>query len=178
MKKPQNKAWKSVTATGYYIRREWDAAGKTDTIETIRTLHLKSPIFWNITPFSLLKVNRRFEGMCYLSFQFRSISQARNQREAGSYLLIILSWRLTRNVRPKCRLISSGTHGVTSQNHRSENFESYIVRLRCYLNSFLRRVFCSPRNFWLRMSDKTLVASNQEFHSFDLKFCKLSDQIS
>jgi hypothetical protein len=39
---------------------------------------LKSSIFWDITPCSPLKVNRRFGGTCRLHIQGRRISQARN----------------------------------------------------------------------------------------------------
>jgi hypothetical protein len=42
---------------------------------------MKSPIFWDITSCSLLKVNRRFGEICV---QSRRISQGRNQQEAGS----------------------------------------------------------------------------------------------
>jgi hypothetical protein len=31
---------------------------------------LMSSIFWDITPCSVLKVNRRFGGICHLSLQF------------------------------------------------------------------------------------------------------------
>jgi hypothetical protein len=46
-------------------------------------------IFWDITPCSPLKVNRRFGGTCRLHLQGRIISQARNQQESRSarYLL-------------------------------------------------------------------------------------------
>jgi hypothetical protein len=43
---------------------------------------IKSHIFWDITPCSRFKVNRRFDGTC-LHLQGRR-SQARNQHEAGS----------------------------------------------------------------------------------------------
>jgi hypothetical protein len=45
---------------------------------------LNSSIFWNITPCSPLKTNRRFWGTCRLQLQDRRVSQARNQHEAGS----------------------------------------------------------------------------------------------
>jgi hypothetical protein len=45
---------------------------------------MKSSIFWDITPCSPLKVNRRFGWTCHLHLQGRRISQARNQREARS----------------------------------------------------------------------------------------------
>jgi hypothetical protein len=48
-----------------------------------------SSILWDMTPFSPLKVNRRFGGMCRLQLHGRRINQARSYREAGfaCYLL-------------------------------------------------------------------------------------------
>jgi hypothetical protein len=43
-----------------------------------------SSVFWNITPYSPLKVNRSFEGKCFIRFQGRWIIQARNQRKGDS----------------------------------------------------------------------------------------------
>jgi hypothetical protein len=40
-------------------------------------------IFWDKTPCSPLKVNRRFGGTCCLHLQGRRISQPRNRREAS-----------------------------------------------------------------------------------------------
>jgi hypothetical protein len=45
---------------------------------------MKSSIFWDITPYSPMKVNWRFGGICRLHLQGRRISRARNQHEAGS----------------------------------------------------------------------------------------------
>jgi hypothetical protein len=42
---------------------------------------MKSIIFWDITPFSLMKVNRRFGGTCILHLPGRRIIGARNQPE-------------------------------------------------------------------------------------------------
>jgi hypothetical protein len=42
---------------------------------------MKSSIFWDITPYSPLKVNQRFGGTCRLHLQDRRISLARNYRE-------------------------------------------------------------------------------------------------
>jgi hypothetical protein len=47
---------------------------------------MKSSTFWDITPFNPLKVNRRFGEKSRLHLEGRRISQARNQREAGSKL--------------------------------------------------------------------------------------------
>jgi hypothetical protein len=44
---------------------------------------IQSYIFWNITPCSLLKVNRRFRGTC-LYLQSWQVGQARNQQEDRS----------------------------------------------------------------------------------------------
>jgi hypothetical protein len=44
---------------------------------------LKSTVFWDITPFGQLKLNRRFRATCLLHLQGRRISQAKNQRKAG-----------------------------------------------------------------------------------------------
>jgi hypothetical protein len=43
---------------------------------------LKRSVFWDITPYSPLKINRRFGRTC-LHLQGRRISQARNQHESG-----------------------------------------------------------------------------------------------
>jgi hypothetical protein len=45
---------------------------------------LKHSIFRDTTPFTLLKVNWHFGGICHLYFQAWRVSQARNQHEAGS----------------------------------------------------------------------------------------------
>jgi hypothetical protein len=54
---------------------------ETDILTTV--LMLKSTIFWDTTPCSPLKVNRRFGGTYRLYFQGRKISRARNQRESS-----------------------------------------------------------------------------------------------
>jgi hypothetical protein len=43
---------------------------------------MKSYTFWEITPCSLLKFNRRFGGMFSLHLQGRKINQTRKQRES------------------------------------------------------------------------------------------------
>jgi hypothetical protein len=44
----------------------------------------KSTVFWDMTPCSPLKVNRRFGGTYRLHFQGRRINQTRNQRSSGT----------------------------------------------------------------------------------------------
>jgi hypothetical protein len=46
--------------------------------------HSGDYVFWDITPCSLLKVDRRFGGIYRLHLQCRRVSQARDQCEAGS----------------------------------------------------------------------------------------------
>jgi hypothetical protein len=44
---------------------------------------MKSSIFWDITPCSLLKVIRRFGGTCHPNLKGRRINPARNKRESS-----------------------------------------------------------------------------------------------
>jgi hypothetical protein len=52
--------------------------------EVLTAMGMKSTVFCDITPYSPLKVNRRFGGTCRLHLPARGIGQARNQRETGS----------------------------------------------------------------------------------------------
>jgi hypothetical protein len=52
---------------------------------------VKSSNFWDVTPYSPLKVNRRFGGTCRLNLQGRRVKQTRNQREAGRKQVLIFS---------------------------------------------------------------------------------------
>jgi hypothetical protein len=51
---------------------------------------MKRNIFWNITPFSPLKGNQRFEGTYRLHLQDRRISRARNQLVTSFYAGFLL----------------------------------------------------------------------------------------
>jgi hypothetical protein len=64
---------------------------------------LKSSIFWDITPYSPLKVDRRFGGTCCL--QGRRVNRTRNQRESRRGC-----------VPTKLRFTFNGLHGIISQN--------------------------------------------------------------
>lgn len=48
------------------------------------TICLKNSLFWDMTPCSMLKAYRRFDGICLLQFQGRRLSQSRKQCAAGS----------------------------------------------------------------------------------------------
>jgi hypothetical protein len=50
-------------------------------IEVLVAVRMKSPISWDITACSPLKVNLRFGGTCRVHLQVRIINQARNQHE-------------------------------------------------------------------------------------------------
>jgi hypothetical protein len=52
--------------------------------EVFRTVVTRNPSLWDITPYSLLKVDRCFGGIYHLHLQCRRKSQERNQHEAGS----------------------------------------------------------------------------------------------
>jgi hypothetical protein len=70
---------------------------------------IKSYIFWDITPCSPLKVNRRFGGTCRLQQSFLPSSL---------WFLawfILQSWRWRRHVPPKRLLTFNGLHAVVSQ---------------------------------------------------------------
>jgi hypothetical protein len=82
---------------------------------------MNNSIFWDMTLCSPLKVNRRFGGAFRLNLQCLRISQARNQREAGSKhsLALLRPWRWERHVPLKRRLFFNGLHGVISQRQNS-----------------------------------------------------------
>jgi hypothetical protein len=75
---------------------------------------MKCTIFWDRTPCSPLKVNRRFEGTYRLHCQGWGISRARYQCES-KWQAGLRPWRWRRYVPPKRRLTFNGLHGVTSQ---------------------------------------------------------------
>jgi hypothetical protein len=52
--------------------------------EVLTEVVMKSPMFWDITPYILLKGNLRFGETCHLNLQRRRISQTRNQGEEVS----------------------------------------------------------------------------------------------
>jgi hypothetical protein len=73
-------------------------------LEVLSAVVMKTAVFWDITPCSPLKVNRRFGGTYLLHLQGPRISRARYQRESRK-----------RCVPPKRRLNFSGLYGVIFQ---------------------------------------------------------------
>jgi hypothetical protein len=53
-----------------------------NTVLVLTAVVIKSYIFWDIMPCSLLKINRRFGGPCRLNIQGQRISREINQRES------------------------------------------------------------------------------------------------
>jgi hypothetical protein len=51
--------------------------------EVLTAVEMKILFFWDITPYSPVKVNRHFGGTNSPYLQGRRVSQARNQREVG-----------------------------------------------------------------------------------------------
>jgi hypothetical protein len=54
--------------------------------EILTAVTLESSIFWDITPCSPAKVNRRFGGICHLHFQGLRLNQAENQQLAACFM--------------------------------------------------------------------------------------------
>jgi hypothetical protein len=72
--------------------------------EILRAVIMNSTMLWDITPCSLLKVNRRFG--CHLFSRWFLVQ------------LIFQPWIWWRHVLPKCRLIFNGQQGAISQKTR------------------------------------------------------------
>jgi hypothetical protein len=91
---------------------------------SFKYINLKCSIFWNISPCSPQKLNRRLGGTCRLHLQARKRRQARNQRESSS-----------KQIPPKHRLTSKRTTGCyipddrTLHNHRCKNLKSCTVAM-------------------------------------------------
>jgi hypothetical protein len=81
--------------------------------EVLKVVVMKSFIFWDITPCSLLKMNRYFRGTCPFYIQGHTMNPARNQCEEGS--MLASKYHLTFN-----RLLS-----ITSQ--KTELFSFILV---------------------------------------------------
>jgi hypothetical protein len=95
---------------------------------------MKSYVFWEITPCSPFKINRRVGRAYRLHLQGWWVSQARYQRETGSK-----QSKKRRNVPPKHRLTFNRLHGVISRKIttavRTSDF-TWIFNV-CYLPRFL-----------------------------------------
>jgi hypothetical protein len=87
--------------------------------EVLTAVVIKSNLFWDITPCSLLEVNRRFGGKYLRHLQGRRIIRVR-YHSCAFYLLsrwflaqlILRPWRWRWYFPPKCLLTFNGLHGV------------------------------------------------------------------
>jgi hypothetical protein len=111
--------------------------GRADVgFEVLTAVVMKISIFWDITPCTPLKVNRRFGGTNCLHLQGRRINQVRNPREAGSKksnlylenLSFYMKLRTTRSYTPE---------DGTLHNHRCENFKFFVSEVFHHPPQFL-----------------------------------------
>jgi hypothetical protein len=71
----------SWQTTSFLLNRPYQALKTILVFEVLTAVAMKSSIFWDVTPCSPLKVNRRFGRTCRLYFNGRRIRPARNKRE-------------------------------------------------------------------------------------------------
>jgi hypothetical protein len=81
--------------------------------EVLTVVVMKITVFWDITPCSPLKFNRRFGRTYHLHLQGRKISQQETSVKAGD---LFFDPEDGGDVPPKRRLTFNGLHGVISQN--------------------------------------------------------------
>jgi hypothetical protein len=116
--------WRIHGAYGWnnWIKQDW-TANRLLNVWRAYPRDVKRFIFWNITPCSLVKVNRCLGGKYRLHPQGRRVSQARNKHEAGSKEAMFI-WNNFRLVLDKTAHIPEYR---TLHNHRCENLKSYII---------------------------------------------------
>jgi hypothetical protein len=98
---------------------------------------MNSSIFWDMTPCSPLKFNRRFRRTYHLHLQGQRISRTKNQSQSrwqayllslwSLVLLILRPWRWRRHVPLKRRLTFNGLHDVISQKIELSNKYRVVV---------------------------------------------------
>jgi hypothetical protein len=101
---------------------------KSVRFEILTAMVMNSSIFWDITPCSPLKVNRRFRGIS-------SESKNRpNRKPASSTCYLLQDWLIfrprkwKRYVSPKRRLTFNGLYGIISQ-----KTETLILKFACQI---------------------------------------------
>jgi hypothetical protein len=117
---------------------------------------LKSIIFWDMTPYSLLSCNRRV-GATYLQGRRNNVSK--NQQVSGwqAYLLVLAE--IISSILKMETICSSGTLVATQQttrrhipeddtlhNHRCENLKSYEAELVLLTACFILDLFLDPED--------------------------------
>jgi hypothetical protein len=76
--------------------------------EVLTAVVMKSFIFWDVTPCSLLKVNQSFRGTCSLILQAERRSQARNQHESRwqAEQISLPKFQIVKETEGKCKTAS------------------------------------------------------------------------
>jgi hypothetical protein len=92
----------------------------------------KSSIFWDVVPYSRVKVNQRFRRTFHLHFQGRKISQRRNQYEAGTKQRMKAKYSSETSVDFQGNTMRYIPEDRTLYNHRCENLKSYDIK---YINN-------------------------------------------
>jgi hypothetical protein len=93
--------------------------------EVLTSVIMKSTIFWDITPYSPLKINRSLGETYYLHLQGQRIRQTRNELESR--------WQSD-----PCLLTCSGLHGIISQKVGLSNFDLELSFRRNFLSCSFR----------------------------------------
>jgi hypothetical protein len=107
--------------------------------EDPKKVYIKSIIFWEVTPCSLLSFNRRFGGT------YRLYLQACHLLTCWFLLKLFLRpWRWKRNVPPKRWLQHSRLHGVTSQKMILFIFFNFYT-FQLHEIKFFSKYFCLTR---------------------------------
>jgi hypothetical protein len=117
---------------------------------------MNGSIVWDVTSRSPLKVNRHFGGTCCLHLQGGSISQARNQRQAGRASRAVVvnasGWFLACRILPPWRwrrqLTFDRLHGVISQE----------IKLYLLLLLIILLVTCNNFNILVGRKNKSVLS--------------------
>jgi hypothetical protein len=103
---------------------------------------LKNSIFWDVTPCSMLKVNRRFGGICSFHFHGRRIHQARNKHEAVNKQRVCLAYYSTLKM-------EEAYYPESSVNFQQAS-RQYIPEHRTLHNHRCKNLkYCLPNSFFI-----------------------------
>jgi hypothetical protein len=93
-------------------------------IEVLTEVVMKSSVFWDITPYSSMNVNRRFRGTCCLLLQGWRVNQTRNQHEVVYFRLVYcLTYPSTENMEAtRSSETSSDIHYIMLYPRRQNSF--------------------------------------------------------
>jgi hypothetical protein len=123
-----------------------NADRSTRRLEVLTAVVTMSSIFWDITPCSQLKVNRRFGGTYRLSLQSRRICQARNQESLPHVFTLVscLAYSSTLKMEATC---SSETLVDFQLTTRYYSLEARTLHICSHNNQKGTYIFHSAANF-------------------------------